>query len=294
MRPLHSLSAALWQVTRTFSWAFTAFGAVLILFSGVIANGTISNHMNSVCGSAKFCLELTWIYFFFTVEGWLSIFGLAFSGLGSAANRSTAKELDSVKLQLDKLNTLNSDFVRAANAMVVDARSFYNLFLKEIFKELNLDAKHRISLYVKQGDKYFIVGRFSLNADFNSTHRLYYDSGQGIIHDAWVQGQSEFDVYCNPVSNVKGYCDEVHSKYRIPVEVVNGFNMKSRGGRALAIRHSRTNLPIATLCVEGLERLAALGVSFNDLNRYTDLLRVTIEALESHISRLNSAMQEGL
>ncbi|HFQ4857006.1 TPA: hypothetical protein ACGUPG_002786 [Vibrio vulnificus] len=134
-----------------------------------------------------------------------------------------------------------------AEELVQSFRRTAHLWTCQIFNELTLDVKHRISIYYLDGEKKNLVllDRFAKNHEFNQPGRNYFPRNQGVIGQAWAKG--EFFEKKIPIFNRKntnyyqyleetyGFSRDVSSRLRMKSCTIGGFAIEDAQGHHIGV-----------------------------------------------------------
>lgn len=186
----------------------------------------------------------------------LTLYGV----LGQAKDMKLLKQDNSRKKEvIDDLKKQKSDVVedkdriennlreeiennyQLAEELVNSFRNIAHLWTCQIFNELCLTVKHRISIYYLDSDnrKLVLLDRFAKNPEYNRPGRPFFSKSQGVIGKAWAQG--EFFEKRIPLFNRKNtnYYQYLHDNYGFSRDVSSKLNMKSCTVGGFAIEDSR-------------------------------------------------------
>lgn len=243
-------------------------------------------------------------YILYTYEGWLVCSGVLFTAASSIVARGDKSKIQELEILVnsksDEIEYLTELKVHAEGRLSltsIDVFEVFSLLLKAYSAEFNLGLEDRISLYKVSEDHFFILGRFSENQSYRKVGRKYYDRQQGILEKAFQRAYVQEDLpvsYGDAAQKRKRYADEQLRKFRIPVQITNKFNMKSRSYRALAIKAGNMEFPVAIICVESTARGTLGVVTRENLQLRANQVTVLISALEHHIPSMDNAMSRGL
>jgi hypothetical protein len=215
---INSSAIWLWHKIIYHSWLLTVLGALLLAIAGVITNVTAAAVFKPVCGDATFCIPGLRAFIFGTTEGWMMLTGLVLSAAGSLISFREREEIGRISNllrdkdhQIASLEDLYEKLSEEAVNKTINTSQIFSLMLRELVRDLGFGVNHRISLYKVGGRKFFILGRYAENSDYNEVHRRYYDRGQGVLEHAWRNGWAEVEIRSNPEggsSQLKKYCED--------------------------------------------------------------------------------------
>ncbi|WP_146255524.1 hypothetical protein [Azospirillum sp. TSA6c] len=275
----------------------TVLSAVGAVLSGVYATSIFE----AACGKGAFCFDGVMYFFIYRKLGIITTAGILLLALGNLAtfdDKAKIKDLED-KLAYEKgrskeltsnINELNFRVLSKS----VDTYSVFSLILMEMYEQLKLDESCRLSLYHKNAEKYFILGRFSQNSLYNEKGRPYYPLGQGVIHQAWERKHDQVKISANPKRNKAGWQRMLFDRCGIPNDVSARLRMPSRSYHAFALSDPKTRQPVAVICLESTKKDALDAFNLQEhLPKFTVLVAV-LEALRNHITSITDAMDEEL
>jgi hypothetical protein len=293
-----------WDKVISHSWLLTVLGALLLAVAGVVTNVTAAAVFRPLCGDAAFCMPGLRVFLFTTTEGWMIVAGLIFSAAGSLISFKEREEVENLKSLLTEsrqehhdLRGLYEELGKEVSNRAINTSQVFSLMLRELVSDLGFGVNHRISLYKVGQGKFFILGRYAENSDYNEVHRQYYDRGQGILEQAWRNGWAEAEIRFNPeggTKQLKKYCEFQQLRFGVPPKVAVGFRMKSRTYKSLALRDPKLGHPVAIVCLESTDKDGLNHVGREEVQGRFGQLIILMEALEHHIASLDNALNEGL
>lgn len=205
----------------------------------------------------KTAFELLWALIWNPLSGVIICIAITIYGaIGQAKDTKNLRteleekksKLKTFELDIDKMvlnsRTLESNLrgevesnYQLAEELVLAYKKVAHLWTCQIFTELTLDVKHRISIYYLDGDKKNLVllERFAKNHEYNMAGRPFFPRDQGVIGHAWSNG-SHFEKRI-PIFNRKNthYYQYLEDNYELSRDVSSRLRMKSRtiGGFAI-------------------------------------------------------------
>lgn len=267
---------------------------------GVVTNVTAATFFRPFCGEGRFCFSGLFAFLSRTVEGWMIIVGLVLSAVGSLISYLDKQQIGllqgnvtSLQNDIEVIKSVNDSLTKELSQASLDPTKLFKLLLMDLSNDMGLGTAHRLSLYKVTSGKFFIIGRYSDNPNFCEVRRKYYDRARGAIDLAWENGWAECSVNANPMAKRRKYVSEQCAKYQLKQQVVEGFVMKSRCYKALALKNS-TGATLAIICAESTDRLGLASVTREDMQQRCTHLPILLEALEHHVTSLDNAMNEGL
>ncbi|MDO6817145.1 hypothetical protein [Cobetia amphilecti] len=151
----------------------------------------------------------------------------------SSAN--TSRELEEkIRAEVEDNFTLKAELIEAYSKMA-------HIWICQIFNELDLNVKHRISIYYldSERDKLVLLNRYAKNHDFNQQGRLFFSTTQGVLARVWREGAFfEKKIPAFDKANTK-YYRYLDSNYGIKRDISSRLRMKSLtiGGYAIEDSH---------------------------------------------------------
>jgi hypothetical protein len=145
-----------------------------------------------------------------------------------------------LKAKVDKYDTMTKitfDFVQDVLADLANS----------ILKFTNTE---RISVYNNDGTNFVMIGRYSQNPEFCKKGRVIYPSDEGIIAEAWKNGEAFVNNLPDPANDLENYLNKFKDKYHIDKKYARRFNMKSRSYYGYAINDIRGKTRIAVIVFE--------------------------------------------
>ena len=148
----------------------------------------------------------------------------------------TQKELETLEKTLEAKKEDNKNQAGKIQILENKVQILYNsyyeicdILLANIFLRLKFGNNERISLYKFKNEKFYIIGRYSLNTDYNKKNREFYKK-EGLIAKAWneglffkTEGIPEFQE-----GSKKKYYDCLRNISDIDTETLKKISMKSR------------------------------------------------------------------
>lgn len=132
---------------------------------------------------------------------------------------------NSLSVQAEKIQLLESTIEKYGE----ENYTLFKYVLISLSKSLGFNGTDRVSIYKKQKDKFQIMGRYSINPEFDKINRRYYPDDEGFIAKALRNG--EFFVDDLPEfreGNKEEYYKSVMKLCSIDKDVLKNINMKSR------------------------------------------------------------------
>ena len=143
-------------------------------------------------------------------------------------NRLSHQEAEKESLD-NRLRTEIENNYQLAEELIQAFKKTAHLWTCQIFNELQLTVKHRISIYYLDSEQNNLVllDRFAKNHDFNSVGRPFFPRQQGVIGKAWANGEC-IDKKI-PIVNRKdtAYYQYLNENYDIPRDVSSRLRMNS-------------------------------------------------------------------
>lgn len=135
-----------------------------------------------------------------------------------------------------------------------DNYSLFQYVLAGIFKSLSLNGTDRVSLYKKEKENLVLMGRYSINPDYNKVTKRVYPISEGYIGKAMKDGSFFID-------NIPEFKDGKREEYysfvcnscNIQKDIVRNLSMKSRTYYCKALTDSMETERKAVIVFESLE-----------------------------------------
>lgn len=140
-------------------------------------------------------------------------------------SKSIASYENALEKQASKIQLLESTIEKYGE----ENYSLFKYVLVSLSKSLNFNGTDRVSIYKRQKGKFQIMGRYSINPEFDKINRRYYPDNEGFIAQALRNG--EFFVDNLPEfrdGNKEEYYRNVMKLCSIEKDVLRSINMKSR------------------------------------------------------------------
>jgi len=138
--------------------------------------------------------------------------------------------------------------------------TFFNYYLIDLFRMLELGNDERISLYMHIGSSFHKLARYAQSPIYNSDGRPLYPDNQGCIAKAWHEGECALSL-SDPEKDWEQHKKELSEKFNIPPEVADKFAMRSRSFVGIRLMHPGTHQGIAVLIVESTKKPKALQLT---------------------------------
>ncbi|HMN49842.1 MAG TPA: hypothetical protein PKD67_11930 [Ignavibacteriaceae bacterium] len=136
-------------------------------------------------------------------------------------------------------------------------RNIVEIFIISIYEALELKTDSRISLYLHDGNAFYLIARYSDNEKFKKfSKRVVYPADQGCIAKAWELGQYQKDDMPDPQVECGEYLDLLLKEFNIPADVAENFVMKSRSLVGVRLNDSRTKQNLAIVIIESIRQKA--------------------------------------
>ncbi|WP_322804469.1 hypothetical protein SO574_19775 [Vibrio alfacsensis] len=296
---------------------FTAFGTLLLTLGGAFANGYKWSGNNGVWTTAdniwsQFSAIICNPYihfifgFIFLIWGFIGAF---------QDNANLQSQITTQKNQVRPLKTRIKDLINEKNELSEEANKIQKqleiklresienegmlkaelrekhcqlvkTWLKGTFSSLMNDdeaqvkenTKARVSIYYVYNDSFYILARYSPNAEYDRINRQKFSKGKGIIYDIYQHlevHENELNEYSNHKPDE--YYNSIEKKYGYKQEQLNAFNMKSSRYFGRAIREA--DVTIGIILFE--------STNTNDLNDLDKInqIRTYLEKYWSHLSQ---------
>jgi len=141
----------------------------------------------------------------------------------------SAKEIEKLEKDNEDKGKKIVDLEEAINSIVKDTDDLFNSYLKLLIQNLNFSHNERISVYKVVENKFVLIGRASTNPNLSKKGRNNYPTDEGFIGKGWEEGSFFIDNLPDPTHrNGQTYYNSVSRINKIPKEIVDNINMKSR------------------------------------------------------------------
>lgn len=175
-----------------------------------------------------------WIH---TWPGWLLLGGALVTLVGaylSAARQVRLSQLEETAAQLRRrIAGLENELGQTQETHQKLVRDY----LANLANRLGFSGSERISLYAHDGERFYLLGRYSERPEFDRRGRAYYNHNEGVIGKAWAakDGKAFLSGLPDPDRDWQGYADRLLRECSIGEETAKGFAMKSRCLAACAV-----------------------------------------------------------
>lgn len=121
-----------------------------------------------------------------------------------------------------------------------------------LYNSLGYGESERISVYEHDDDTktFRLVGRYSLNPQFNAKGRDSYPDDEGFIAKGWHHGEFCHGELPDPVEQIDEYCDAVQMECNITKGTLKSISMQSRSYCVHNITKPVTNEKIGIVVLE--------------------------------------------
>lgn len=132
-----------------------------------------------------------------------------------------------------------------------DYKLLYDRFLADISNKLGFTSTERISIYKFENNKFFIMSRYSSNAEYNDRRRTEYPSNEGFIGEAWGNQNGEiFVTLQSDPTDIDSYIAEITGLCKMRATVIRKMKMKSKQFYVKKINNADNTYPIAIMVFE--------------------------------------------
>ncbi len=173
-------------------------------------------------------------------------------------NESLQTEIESFDTNCSKLDKKNSELESRlrtevennyllAEELIAAFKKTAHLWTCQIFNEITLTVKHRISIYYLDSDKKNLVllDRFAKNHEFNQPGRPFFSRDQGVIGKAWAEGEffekkipifnRKNTNYYQYLENTYGFSRDISSRLRMKSCTIGGFAIEDAHGHHIGV-----------------------------------------------------------
>jgi hypothetical protein len=164
--------------------------------------------------------------------GWIVLISTVFLSVVQFLKQN---KKDKSILQLERTNGVQSEKIQKLENQIQtinkNSKEIFDVHLSYLFLKLALGDNDRISLYKYEGEKFFIIGRYSSNPELKKVTRASYPK-EGLISKAWEE-KKFFKVDGIPVPNISSRTKFRNGFYKIindiaPIEENTLWNMKMK------------------------------------------------------------------
>lgn len=138
----------------------------------------------------------------------------------------------------------------------------FNEHLAYLFIKLELKDSERISMYKFENDKFYIIGRYSLNPNLKKIRRRFYKSNEGLISKAWQDGEYFLNSTVPDYGQNSTARRKTHTFFNnlapISKETCNNITMKSKSFYLKAFMNSK-----------GIERTSIIVIESENPHAFT-------------------------
>ena len=154
---------------------------------------------------------------------------------------------DSKKGIENRLRTEVENNYQLAEELINSYKKMAHLWICQIFNELELDVKHRISIYYLDNNKenMVLLDRFAKNYEYNTQGRPHFKRTQGVMGKVWAEGEF-FEVeipeftrknthYYKYLEQNYDFSRDVSSRLRMKSRTIGGFAIEDAQGHHIGV-----------------------------------------------------------
>ena len=187
---------------------------------------------------------------------------------------NTEEEINTLKCNIETLENEKLELEKYSEDLSMYFENLPSEFLNGVSKYLKLKNSDRISLYILNGNKFEIIGRYSENPVYNQKNRAEYPSDKGYIAKCLKNnnGKPYYYVANLPKTTNIRYTKKIANDTGMTKEEINKLSMKSRTYFTRVIKSEKINKNIGILVIESINE--KFNVSEIELNRKLEELSI--------------------
>ena len=170
-------------------------------------------------------------------------------------------EVNKIKKENKNLEKLRSDLEGYSESIGLFLENLPKEFLRNVSEFLDLKNSERISLYVLDGEKFRIIGRYSENPKYDRNGRFEYPSDCGYISKCLENNNGNlYYVKERLPKKLNRYIEVVSKDTGMNKDDINNLSMKSRTYFTRVIK-DRYNKNVGILVIESMNPTLPMDVS---------------------------------
>ena len=181
-------------------------------------------------------------------------------------------EITKIKEKNKNLETMHSKLEAYSESIGLYLENLPKEFLRNVSEFLDLKNSERISLYVLDGEKFRIIGRYSENPKYDRNGRCEYPSDCGYISKCLGNNNgNSYYVKEKLPKRLSKYVEAVSKDTGMNKDDINNLSMKSRAyfNRVIKDRHNKN---VGILVIESMN--PTLPMDVNELNTKLEELSI--------------------
>lgn len=247
----------LWHTNIRKNWKLYISNLILYLIPVIVIEPNISKYI-----VGKFVYVIILIVIFFLFNEFMKTVELMKNDL----------EVTKIKEENKNLEKIRSDLEGYSESIGLFLENLPKEFLRNVSEFLDLKNSERISLYVLDGEKFRIIGRYSENPKYDRNGRCEYPSDCGYISKCLGNNNgNSYYVKEKLPKKLSKYVEAVSKDTGMNKDDINNLSMKSRTYFTRVIK-DRHNKNVGILVIESMN--SRLPMNVNELNTKLEELSI--------------------
>lgn len=247
----------LWYTNIRKNWKLYVFDLFLYLFPVIVIEPNISKYI-----VGKFVYVIIFLVIIFLINEFMKTNELMKNDC----------EVTKIKEENKILEKIRSDLEGYSESIGLFLENLPKEFLRNVSEFLDLKNSERISLYVLDGEKFYIIGRYSENPKYNRNGRCEYPSDCGYISKCLGNNNgNSYYVKEKLPKKLSKYVEAVSKDTGMNKDDINNLSMKSRTYFTRVIK-DRHNKNVGILVIESMN--PTLPMDVNELNTKLEELSI--------------------
>ena len=217
----------LWHTNIRKNWKLYIFDLILYLFPVIVIEPNISKYI-----VGKFVYVIVFLVIIFLINEFMKTNELM----------KNDREVTKIKEENKLLEKKRSDLEGYSESIGLFLENLPKEFLRNVSEFLDLKNSERISLYVLDGEKFRIIGRYSENPKYDRNGRCEYPSDCGYISKCLGNNNgNSYYVKERLPKKLSKYVESVSKDTGMNKDDINNLSMKSRSyfTRVIKDRHNK-------------------------------------------------------
>ena len=253
----NSYGFKLWYSNIRKNWKLYISNLILYLIPVIVIEPSISKY---IVGKFVYVIILLIIIFLFN------------EFMKTAELMKNDIELNKIKEENRSLEKIHSNLEDYSENIGLFLENLPKEFLRNVSEFLDLKNSERISLYVLDGDKFRIIGRYSENPKYDRNGRCEYPSDCGYISKCLENNNgNSYYVKEKLPKRLNKYVEVVSKDTGMNKDDINNLSMKSRTYFTRVIK-DRHNKNVGILVIESMN--PTLPMDINELNAKLEELSI--------------------
>ena len=247
----------LWYTNIRKNWKLYVFDLFLYLFPVIVIEPNISKYI-----VGKFVYVIIFLVIIFLINEFMKTNELMKNDC----------EVTKIKEENKILEKKRSDLEGYSESIGLFLENLPKEFLRNVSEFLDLKNSERISLYVLDGEKFHIIGRYSENPKYDRNGRCEYPSDCGYISKCLGNNNgNSYYVKEKLPKKLSKYLEDVSKDTGMNKDDINNLSMKSRTYFTRVIK-DRHNKNVGILVIESMN--PTLPMDVNELNTKLEELSI--------------------